>query len=109
VRAASIAILLGAAACGGGSVAGDTTDGAKVFAQICATCHGPTGVPTEANVARGVRNLTTPEFRARVTPELVEHQVRTGSANKIMPSFEGALTDEQIAAVATYVVTLSKR
>jgi mono/diheme cytochrome c family protein len=108
VRALSIAILL-AAACGGGSVAGDTTDGAQVFAKACVTCHGPTGAPNEAMVTQlGVRNLTTPEFHARATVELVEHQVRNGSANGHMPSFTGALTDEQIEAVAKYVVTLSQ-
>ena len=97
-----------AAACGG-SVAGGSTDGAAVFAQACATCHGPRGLPPEAMTAKlGVRDLTAPEFHARVTRELVEKQVRSGSANHIMPSFDGALTDAQIAAVAKYVVTLSE-
>ncbi len=107
MRAAWIAIIVGVGGCGG-SVAGDTTDGAVVFAQACATCHGPTGAPSADMVAKlGVRDLTTPEFHARVTKELVTHQVRTGSSNHIMPSFDGALTDAQIDAVATYVLTLS--
>jgi mono/diheme cytochrome c family protein len=108
MRALSIAILL-AGACGGGSLAGDATDGAEVFAAACASCHGPSGAPTEAMVAAlGVRNLTTPEFHARATVELVEHQVRTGSANKRMPPVGARLTDPQIEAVARYVLTLSK-
>lgn len=83
-----------------------STDGVQVFHSICASCHGPTGKPTEANVARlGVKDLTSPELRARVTPELVEKQVRTGSQNKLMPSFEGALTDAQIKAVAAFVAS----
>ena len=86
------------------SAAGGSADGAQVFSSICAACHGPTGKPTEANVARlGVKDLTAPELRARVTPALVENQVRKGSQNKLMPAFEGALTDEQIKAVAAYV------
>jgi mono/diheme cytochrome c family protein len=106
MRGAWLLTIAAAAACGG-SVAGGSTDGAAVFAQACATCHGPNGAPPEAMIAKlGVRDLTAPEFRARVTRELVVHQVRTGSANKIMPSFEGALTDAQIEAVASYVVTL---
>ncbi len=52
-----------------------------------------------------VRELTAPDFRARDTPALVEHQVRTGSQNKLMPSFEGALSDAQIKAVAAYVAS----
>jgi mono/diheme cytochrome c family protein len=57
-------------------------------------------------VARlGVRDLTAAEFRARVTPGLVAQQVRTGSKNKLMPSFEGVVDDAQITAVAAYVAS----
>jgi cytochrome c oxidase cbb3-type subunit 3 len=107
MRAASIAILL--AGCGGGgSLAGDTTDGAEVFAQVCAACHGPTGAPNATMVSTlGVRNLTTPEFRARATVELIEHQVRNGSGK--MPPQASRLSDPQIEAVAKYVLTLSAR
>ena len=81
-------------------------DGAQIFQSVCAACHGPTGKPTEANVARmNVRDLTSQELRARVTPALVENQVRKGSQNKLMPAFEGALTDAQIKAVAAYVAS----
>lgn len=93
-------------ACNQTKVAGGTTDGPKVFSSVCATCHGPGGKPTQAMVARlNVRDLTAPEFRARVTPALVENQVRTGSKNKLMPAFDGALDDAQIKAVAAYVAS----
>jgi len=83
---------------------GGSKDGAKVFQTTCATCHGATGKPDDAMVARlNVRDLTAPEFRAKVTKDLVMKQVRTGSANKLMPSFVGALSDVQIEAVAKYV------
>jgi mono/diheme cytochrome c family protein len=100
--------LAGALALGGceQKVAGGSTNGAKVFQSICAACHGPTGKPTEANVARmGVKDLTSPELRHRITPALVENQVRKGSQNKLMPGLEGALTEEQIKAVAAYVAS----
>jgi len=98
---------LALAACTNG-VAGGKADGAAVFAETCARCHGATGKPSESTAAQlGVRDLTSPEFRARASHELVEHQVRNGSKNKIMPSFTGALSDAQIDAVATYVLTLS--
>ena len=75
-----------------------------MFQSLCATCHGPDGRPPAAMVARlGVRDLTAPEFRARVAADLVEHQVRHGSQNKLMPAFEGALSDAQIKSVAAYV------
>lgn len=83
-------------------------DGAKIFETMCASCHGPTGKPTEQMVARmNVRDLTAPEFRARVTKELVANQVRHGSANKLMPALETALKPEQIEAVAAYVASPS--
>jgi mono/diheme cytochrome c family protein len=94
------------AACDQGSRAGGSTDGAQVFQSVCAQCHGPTGKPTEAMIARlNVRDLTNPEFRGKLTPALVEAQVRNGSKNKLMPSFSGALSDDQIKAVAAYVAS----
>jgi mono/diheme cytochrome c family protein len=85
--------------------AGGANDGPAVFSSLCATCHGPEGHPPAAMVARlNVRDLTAPEFRARVTPALVEQQVRRGSANKLMPAFEG-ISDAKITAVAAYVAS----
>jgi cytochrome c6 len=96
-------LIVVAAACSR-PVAGGETDGAAVFAQACAICHGEGGKPTAAMVAQlAVRDLTAPEFRAKVTAEGVELQVRMGSANKLMPSFLGALTEAQIKAVARHV------
>jgi cytochrome c oxidase cbb3-type subunit 3 len=87
-------------------VAGDTADGAQVFANVCTACHGPTGKPNEAMVARlGVKDLTAPDERAKISPAFVENQVRVGSKNKLMPGFAGALSDAQIKAVAAYVAS----
>ena len=88
----------------------DATDGSiegpKIFETMCSSCHGPKGKPTEAMVARlAVRDLTSAELRARVSPALVEEQVRKGSANKLMPALEGALTDAQIKAVSAWVAS----
>jgi mono/diheme cytochrome c family protein len=91
-------------------VAGGSLDGKAVFAAACVTCHGTEGTPPASMVAQlGVRDLRNPEFRARVTPELVAIQVRNGSKNRLMPAFSGALSDAQIRAVAAYVAgTLGK-
>ena len=86
--------------------AGGSQDGATVFQSLCATCHGPDGKPPAAMIARlGVRDLTAAEFRARATPAVIEQQVRHGSQNKLMPAFEGAISDAQIAAVSAYVAS----
>lgn len=97
--------LVALAACHG-NVAGGSNNGAEIFAMACSTCHGPKGQPSADMVARlNVRDLTSPEFRKRVTPELVDNQVRMGSKNKLMPAFNGALSNAQILAVAEYVAS----
>ena len=108
-----LAVVVAALASGGagcnGDPAGGAKDGATVYATLCATCHGPDGRPPSAMVARlGVRDLAAPEFRARLAASgsaLVEQQVRHGSQNKLMPAFEGAISDAQIRAVAAYVAS----
>jgi mono/diheme cytochrome c family protein len=100
----AVVLLVLVAACG--TPAGDSKDGAQIFATMCATCHGPTGKPDAAMVARlNVRDLTDPTVRRKLTPAHVEQQVRTGSANKLMPSFTGALDEAQIKAVAAFVAS----
>lgn len=89
-----------------GKPAGNPADGAVVYESMCATCHGPDGRPPASMVARiGVRDLTSPEFRGRASLELIEKQVRFGSRSKLMPAFQGALSDVQIAAVVAFVAS----
>lgn len=105
VKVLGLGLLLVLAACKADATDG-SVEGPKIFSTMCASCHGPSGKPPEAMVARlGVRDLTSPELRTRVTPELIESQVRKGSANKLMPALEGALTDAQIKAVSAWVAS----
>lgn len=84
--------------------AGGSSDGAAVYDSVCASCHGMTGRPSEQMVRQmNVRDLTAPALRAKMTREFVEQQVRAGSPNKLMPSFQGALSNDQIDAVSAYV------
>lgn len=97
-------VVAAAAACNS-PVSKGSVDGKALFATACVTCHGPEGTPPASMAAQlGVRDLRSPEFRARATIALVEHQVRTGSPNKLMPSFAGALSEAQITAIATFVI-----
>lgn len=89
-------------------MASGSVDGKEVFAAACANCHGPEGTPPPSMAAQlGVRDLRSAEFRARATVALIEHQVRTGSPNKLMPAFAGALSEEQMRAVAEHVAALT--
>ena len=102
-RALSLVLV---AACSAQEQAGSSVDGAELYGKFCATCHGVTGKPDPTMAARlNVRDLTSPELRARVTPALVDYQIRTGSPNKLMPSFAGAFSEAQIKAIAEYVAS----
>jgi len=106
LRALAVVAVAAGLAVGGcnSDPAGGSTEGPALFQSLCATCHGPDGRPPAAMATRlGVRDLTAPEFRARVSPGLVEQQVRRGSQNKLMPAFEGAISDAQIRAVSAFV------
>jgi mono/diheme cytochrome c family protein len=107
-----VGLLLAALASAGcdRAVAGGSIDGKAIFSAACANCHGAEGTPSASMAAQlGVRDLRSSEFRARVSPTLVEQQVRKGSPNGLMPAFASALTQAQIDAVASYVAeTLSK-
>lgn len=53
----------------------------------------------------GVRDLSDPTVRAKLTVDGVTQQITKGSANKLMPSFAGLMTSAQITAVAEYVIS----
>jgi mono/diheme cytochrome c family protein len=88
-------------------VAGGRADGAAIFSEVCARCHGPDGVPDAANVARlGVKPLTSAHVKRELTDQDIRHQIMNGSRNKQMPSFAGALSDPQVEAIVKHVRTL---
>jgi mono/diheme cytochrome c family protein len=104
--ALAFALACAAAGCGNADATGGSVEGAELFAKLCSACHGERGKPPASMEVRlGVRDLTAPELRARITPELVERQMRRGSENKLMPSFEGIANDAQIKALAAYVAS----
>jgi cytochrome c oxidase cbb3-type subunit III len=101
----ALALIAFGAACSGDATGG-AVEGPELFAKLCSACHGPDGKPPPAMELRlGVRDLTAPELRARITPMRVEQQLRRGSDNKLMPSFEGLASDAQIKALAAYVAS----
>jgi mono/diheme cytochrome c family protein len=77
---------------GTGTTAG-ATDAEALYAEECAGCHGPSG---EGGVGAQLSG------REDLTVEQAEVTIRQGAGG--MPPFEGQLTDDQITALATYVV-----
>lgn len=80
------------ATAGGATSSPVAVDGAEVFAQNCAGCHGGAGAG-----GRG------PDITGKSDTAAVEDQVRNGGTS--MPAFGETLSDEQIAAVGEYVTT----
>jgi mono/diheme cytochrome c family protein len=113
VLGAGALILVGmASACGGGggnaTVAPTTTaattattggtataSGAQLFSNNCESCHGPLGAG--GHVGPNLQKSPVAEHLDRV-----EKQVRNGGG--AMPPFSGVLSDQEIDAVAHYVV-----
>jgi cytochrome c551 len=78
----------------GGGESATIAAGKEVFAQNCATCHGPDGHGGGAG----------PDLRTMPKAKSVagaEEQVTNGGAG--MPAFKGQLSPEEIKDVATYV------
>ena len=74
--------------------------GAQVFAQACASCHGPDG--------RGMNGMA-PNLR-EYDDKIIQAVLTNGKHGVIgkMPSFKGRLTAVQEKAVATYIRSLSE-
>lgn len=70
--------------------------GKEFFGEKCAVCHGDNG----RLGAGGAKSL--PDTKLSI-PE-IEQQIQQGK--KAMPSFKRILTEEQILALAKYVLTL---
>lgn len=112
LRSSWAAVLLLLAAAGGcdRKVAGGRADGAAVYKEVCARCHGPAGVPDTSMVARlGVKPLVSDHVKVELGDAELRQQILKGSANRQMPAFAGALTDAQIDAVVEYVRYLGQR
>ena len=75
-------------------------DGKALFAQKCASCHGPDGKgQTPMGKKLGAKDLTKEQNEP--VAELVK-DIENGKPPKMLP-YKGKLTPEQIKALAEYV------
>jgi len=84
----------------------DGPDGARIYAEQCAGCHGDDGRgdgPAAAALIPKPRNFRDPAFWQDRTPAQIEAIVRAGKPGSMMMAFGGALSDAEIAAVARFV------
>ena len=83
--------------------AGGSTDGPKLYKEACSRCHGAEGVPSQAMQNRnGVKPLNTERAKGMSDEELLD-QIRNGSKNRMMPAFQGAMSEAQMTALIAYI------
>ena len=102
------AVLLAGLALAGG-VAARAADGPAVFADNCASCHGPDGrARTPAGRKLHAKDLTL----SRLTDEQIEHQIREGQKDEqgkqAMPPFKDQLNADEIKALIPVVKAFRK-
>ncbi len=71
-------------------------DGAKLYAQNCAACHGEKG-----NGGIGVP-LSLPSFQATVDDPYLKSTIRLGRPGRVMPAFK-QFSDAEVAAIVNHL------
>lgn len=98
------------------AAAADLEAGRKVFEDVCAACHGPTGRPDPDNPTVQAldpkpADLSDPLFNSREPAEdweiVVTHGGPALGLSAVMPAQAGALKEEDIRNVVAYAKTLA--
>lgn len=87
----------------------DVQDGANLYAQNCAACHGDKGLgdgPQSMQLPVTVPGIGLAEVANAAAPADWYKIVTQGNLDRFMPPFVGALTDQQRWDVIAYVMTL---
>ena len=106
IRVAGLALLLAT----GTTHSGWAADGAVIYENNCASCHGLDGrARTPAGRKLGARDLS----ESKLTDDVIAAQIRNGvkspqGAEK-MPAFKERLNPEETSAVAAFVKTFRKK
>ncbi len=85
---------------------GSAADGARVYASQCGGCHGDEGKgdgPAAAAVLPKPKDLRSPEVWRDRNDAALRELVKRGKPGTMMPPFEGILSDEEVAAVVTFI------
>jgi mono/diheme cytochrome c family protein len=92
-------------ACGG-----HTGVRANLYAQQCASCHGASGVPTEAALKMGAPNFADAVWQQKATDEGIRKKiVNGGGRGSLMPSFDRQLSAADLDGLVAYVRSLGPK
>jgi mono/diheme cytochrome c family protein len=87
----------------------DIQQGATIFKQNCAACHGDQGLgdgPQSMQLPVTVPGIGLAEVARQASPADWFKMVTQGNLDRFMPPFVGALSDQQRWDVVSYVLTL---
>ncbi len=90
------------------AAAPDTNNGAVIYAEKCAACHGDTGMgdgPQSANLPVTVAALGLPDHASKAIPAAWYNVVTQGNLENFMPPFN-SLTDQERWDVVSYALSL---
>jgi len=80
---------------------------AELYAKECASCHGRDGrAKTFKAKFNHARNLTDPEWQARVSDERIFNSIMNGKGK--MPAFAKKLSEQEINSLVAYVRGLKR-
>lgn len=81
-------------------------EGEALYADLCATCHGPDGDASKGQTVGSSVDFSNPAFMAQVTSLGLYQAISNGIPPK-MESFNSQLTEAQIWALTAYLRTLN--
>lgn len=87
----------------------DVQNGAAIFAEKCAPCHGTTGLgdgPQSMQLPVTVPGIGLPEIAQSASPAQWYKIVSQGNIDRFMPPFAGVLSEQERWDVIAYVLTL---
>ena len=99
-----LALVQGSKAGTVAAVPAGETAGAAIFAGACSSCHQEGGPTLAGHLPLALYTaVTAPDPRNLIHVILDGVRPVDGEAGPIMPGFAGALTDEQVASLASYI------
>ena len=82
-------------------------DGAAIYAEKCAKCHGADGKGVEKFKKQGVKDLTTDAWQKANTDVKITAAINNGKG-EFMPAWKGKVKPAEVKALVKHIRSLKK-